>query len=128
VTRARYVLAAVGLLVVWSLAVPTGAFSSASLDRGVEVRVAPNGEGYVGLAQVCDNSTLHVTVSNRFGDSRVLDVNVTVDGTTETVDALGAGDSETLTFDAPRPQATLQISASGSGVTAHLNRSMPAGC
>jgi hypothetical protein len=128
VTRARYALVAVVLLAVWSLAVPTGAFSAASLDRGVEVRVVPDGAGYVGVAQACDNSTLHLTVSNQFGIGRVLDVTVTVNGTTKTADGLGAGDSATLTFSAVSPRATVRITASGSGVTAHLNRSVPAGC
>jgi hypothetical protein len=128
VTRARVVLAAIGLLVVWSLAVPTGAFSATSLDRGVDVRVAPDGEGYVGVTQACENDTLHVTVSNRFGSGRLLDVNVTVGGTTETADGLGVGDSETLTFGAVGPQTTVTITASGSGVTAHLNRSVPTDC
>ena len=127
-TRARFVLAAVGLLVVWSLAVPTGAFTAASMDRGVDVRVAPEGEGYVGVMQACDNDTLDVTISNRFGSGRVLDVTVTVDGTTETVDGLGPGDSETLTFQATSQQETVTVTASGSGVTANLNRSVPAGC
>lgn len=127
-TRARVVLAAVGLLVVWSLAVPTGAFSATSLDRGVDVRVAPEGEGYVGVEQACDNETLRVTVSNRFGSGRLLDVAVTVDGSTETAEELETGESETLPFDAPGPQATVRISASGSGITAQLNRSVPAGC
>lgn len=127
-TRARIVLAAVGLLVVWSLAVPTGAFTAASLDRGVDVRVAPEGEGYVGVTQACDNDTLDVTVSNRFGNGRVLDVSVTVNGTTETAEGMDAGDSKTLTFGAVNPQGTVTITASGSGITAQLNRSVPAGC
>lgn len=127
-TRVRIVLAAVTVLVVWSLAVPTGAFTAASLDRGVDVRVAPEGEGYVGVTQACENDTLDVTVSNRFGNGRLLDVSVTVNGTTETAEGLDAGDSEILTFDGVSPQAMVRITASGSGITAKLNRSVPAGC
>ena len=124
----RYVLITVGVLFIWSFAVPTGGVNSAAMDRSVDGDVVTDGDAYLEVQRACDNSTLHMTVSNQFGVGRVLDVTVTVNGTTKTADGLGAGDSATLTFSAVGPRATVRITASGSGVTAHLNRSVPAGC
>lgn len=126
-TRTRYVLVAVGVLLVWSLAVPTGGVSSTSIDRGIDGEVASDDEAYLGIESECGNDTVTVTVANRFGGETVLDIDVTANGTTETIDDLAPEESETVTFDA-NGTSSATLTALGSGVSIRLERSLPTGC
>lgn len=127
-TWIRYGLLAVALLVAGSLVASTGGVSSTALDRGIDVAVVSDDEAYLGVQRECSNSTLRVTITNQYASSTTLDVDVAVNGTTEAIDDLEAGESRTTTFEAYATDDTITIDASGSGVSVRLARSIPSGC
>ena len=124
----RSVLLVVALLVVGALIAPTGGLSSSDIDRNVDVAVASDDEAYLGIQRECRDNASQVIITNRFSSDTTLDVNIAVNGTTKTIDDLGAGDQETKQFNASDTDDTVTIDASGSGILVHLTRSLPTGC
>lgn len=127
-TGKRHLLVVVALLVGGSLAVSTTGFSSVTADRSVEAGVAADDEAYLGIQRECSNSTLQVGIINRFSTGNTLDVSITVNGTTETIDDLSPGESQSEAFDTFDTGDTIRIDASGSGVAINLSRPIPTGC
>lgn len=124
----RYFLLVVALLVVGALTTPTGGFSSSDLDRNVDVAVASDDEAYLGIERKCRGNTSQVTITNRFSSGTTLNIDITVNGTTKTINGLAAGGQETKQFDTFDTDDTITIDASGSGISVHLTRSLPTGC
>jgi hypothetical protein len=127
-TWSRYVLLVVALLVVGALIAPTGGVSSSALDRSIAGSVVSDGEAYLGIQSECSDSTLQVTITNRFSSGTTLDSDIAVNGTTKTIDDLASGGQETKQFDTFDTDDTITIDASGSGVSVHLTRSLLTGC
>jgi hypothetical protein len=94
----------------------------------VDVAVVSDDEAYFGVQRECRGNTSQVNVTNRFSAGTTLDVDITVNGTIETIDDLAAGDQETRQFDTSDTDDTVTIDASGSGVSVHLTRSLPTEC
>jgi len=124
----RYVFVAVALLAVGALIAPTGGFSSSDIDRNVGVAVAADDEAFLGVQRECRDNASQVAITNRFSSGTTLDIDITVNGTTETIDDLAAGDRETKQFDTSDTDDTVTIDASGSGSSVRLTRSVPTGC
>ncbi len=127
-TWRRYFLLVVALLVAGSLVVPATAFSSVAADRNVDVAVVSDDEAYLGIQRECSDNTLQVTVTNRFSAGTTLDVNITINGTSKTIDDLTAGESQSKAFDSFGTNDTATIAASGSGISVHLTRPLPTRC
>lgn len=127
-TPTRYLLVVVAVLVAGSLVVPTMGFSSASTVRNVDVAVVSDDDAYLTVERDCSNGTVRVTVTNRFPTKTTADLDITVNGTTRTVDGLAPGDRETRRFDTYATDDTITITVSGPGVSARLTRSVPARC
>ena len=124
----RSVLLVVALLVVGALIVPTGGFSFSDIGRSVDVAVASDDGAYLGVQIECRDNASQVTITNRFSAGTTLDIDIVVNGTTETIDGLAAGGQETRRLNTFDTDDTIVIHASGSGVSVHLTRSLPAGC
>lgn len=124
-------LALVTLVVSGILVLPaTGGFSSASVDRGMKVAIAPDGSAYVGFEHDTSNindttntADLEVTITNQLGSEQTLDtVNVTVDSETKDLGPLGQGNPNSATFEDVPCESTIYVEASGSGVVIEFDR------
>lgn len=127
-TWTRYALLVVVLLVSWSLIVSTGGISSMSMSRGLDGSVVSDEEAYLGVALDCNNGVLRVRITNQFSDETVLDVEVTVNGTTETFEDLRVRQSGTMVFRGVATGDTVEIRAVGSSASVRLFRTLPTGC
>lgn len=126
--RRQHILLVVALLVAGSLIASTTGFSSAAVDRNVDVAVASDDKAYLGIQRECRGNASQVTITNRFSSGTRLDIDIAVNGTTKTIDDLAARGQETKQFDTFDTDDTITIDASGSGVSVHLTRSLPTGC
>ena len=124
----RHVLLIIALLVVGVLIVPTSGFSSSDVDRNADVAVASDDEAYLGIQRECRNNASQVAITNRFSSGTTLDIDITVNGTTKTIDDLAPGGQETKQFNTSDTDGTVTIDASGSEISVYLTRSLPAGC
>jgi len=124
----RSVFLAVALLTVGALIAPTGGVSSSDIDQNVDVAVASDDGAYLGVQIECRDNASQVTITNRFSSGTTLDIDITVNGTTKTIDDLAAGGQETKQFNTFDTDDTVTIDASGSGISVHLTRSLPTGC
>lgn len=124
----RYVPLVVVLFLSWSLVASTGGVSSASLNRGIDGTVVSDEEAYLGVEQECHNETLRVMIINQFSAGTVITVNVTVNGTTKTIDDLAVGESRMTVFEAVNTGNTVRISASGQWTSVRLTRTLPTRC
>lgn len=127
-TGKRYILVVVALFIGGSLVVSTTGFSHVTTDRSVEASVAADDEAYLSIQRECGNSTLRVAITNRFSTGATLNVSITIDGTTKTINELTAGESRGETFDTFDTGDTITVDASGSGVVINLTRPLPMGC
>jgi hypothetical protein len=118
----------IALLLAGSLVAPTTGFSSAAADRNVDVAIVSDDEAYLGVQRECTNSTLQVTVTNRFAAGTTLNVAIVVNGTTKTIDGLRPGESQRKAFDTFGADDPISIRASSSGVSVRVARSPPSGC
>lgn len=117
------VLLAVGLLIA-----STGGISSSGADRTVGVSVSPDDEAYLGIQSACTNSTLQVSLTNRFPSGTTLAIDIAVNETLKTINDLSAGVRETTQFDTFSTGDTITVEASGSESSVQLTRSLPTGC
>lgn len=125
---ARYGLLVVVLLLSWSLVAPTGGISTTSVNRGVDGSVASDDDAYLGVQLECQNGMLLVTITNQFPAETVLGVDITVNGTTKSIDDLEVGESQMKEFQAFDTGDTVTVTASGSGISAQLTRPLPTEC
>jgi hypothetical protein len=73
------------------------------------------------VAETGGSATLSVEVTNRFAGP--IDATVTVEGTSEELSSMAAGDSKTAEFDVDCDDpVTVSVDASGPGVDVHLDR------
>jgi len=133
--RLAVVLAAVATL---ALVAGAGGFTSASLQRGLQVAVADDDSAFLGVASATSSCELSVTITNRFeGTALPVTVSVDVSGDVRAVDPertriVPSGESRTFAFeltpteDAARgdgPEtATFDVDADGDGVAVDLTR------
>lgn len=110
------------------LIMSTGGFSSSGLDRNVDVAFVSDDEAVLGIQRVCSDSTLQVTITNRFSSGTTLDIDVVVNGTTKSIDDLEVGESQRKEFQAFDTGDTVTVTASGSGISAQLTRPLPTEC
>lgn len=124
----RYILLVVALLVVGALITPTGGFSSSDLDRNLNLAVASDDEAYLGIQRECRANASQVAITNQFFSGTTLNIDITVNGTTKTINDLAVGSQETKRFDTFDTDDTITIDASGSGLSVRLTRSLPTEC
>ncbi|MFB6161154.1 MAG: hypothetical protein ABEJ61_08260 [Haloferacaceae archaeon] len=134
-TRRRLLLAAT-VAVVLAFVTSTGAVSTVTMDRGVEVAVADDPNAYLGVERAVTGvgdgtANLSVTVTNRFPSGADLaTVEVTVDGTTADLargDPLAPGESATHAFRSVGCGDRIAVEAFGDGVRVRLYRSVTCG-
>lgn len=117
------VVFAVGLLVA-----STGGFSSSATDRSIGVSSPPDDEAYLGIQNACTNSTLQVSLANRFPSGTTLNIEIVVNETLKTITSLPAGAKETRQFDIFSRNDIITVDASGSDTSVRLTRPLPTGC
>ncbi len=109
----------------------TGGFTSASVERSVQVQVADDENAYLGFEQNVTNvengsADLEVRISNRFGTATDLaTVEVTVDGTAVDLAGdgpIGPGETVDRTFRSVPCDDSISIAASGDGVAVRFDR------
>jgi len=115
------------LVLAISLLVGTGSFTAMSADRGVNVAVVDDDSAFVGYDAACENSTLSVTVTNRF-ERTLTDGSVTVAGTTELLGDLDPGEQAVVTFDDYEVDDSVTVSVQSPTNTAELDRTVPSEC
>jgi hypothetical protein len=135
-----------------SLAVGTGALSSVSADRGVEISVADDDEALLGVTTVgsdaiqSDGSTRSrdiVRITNRFADSITVDTTVTDPGGRPVLEtarlddgSLAAGEQATLTAEIRCASGnstsvetwTVHVTATGDGVSVETTTEVTVEC
>lgn len=125
--RRAWVVIAAGIVVLATTA-GTGAVSSMSADRAMNVNVVDDENAYLGVdaesIETEDGTVVRVTVTNRFPDGTILDITVHHAGVTLSPDnhLLESGETEKVTFEKPDCQENVTIVASGNGVTVELDR------
>lgn len=138
--RSTGALAAVALLLIGSLVVPAGSFSTAGADRSAALNVVSDSEGSLGLdaaqsvttgrtdrlVTVTNDLGTDVTVTVRLRSDSVERGDLVVDDATagnETSFSLRAGDAQTVEIDVPSDatldgeRAYFHANASGTGLT-----------
>ncbi|MFT4889789.1 MAG: hypothetical protein ACI9YT_000700 [Halobacteriales archaeon] len=132
-TRRRSLSLVLATVAVLALVTSTGGVSSATVDRGVRIAVAPDHSAFLGFepstGTVTDGTTnVTLTVTNGFPSGTTLaTVEVTVDGETRKLVAnrsLGSGESAGATFENVACDARITVEASGAGVFVRLVRSV----
>jgi len=101
------------------LLVPTGGFNTTSADRTVAISVVSDETAYLSVERQCNNETMAVRITNRFPASTVVDIYITANETTKTIDNLSPQMSQTKTFETVD---TVTITASSSEASVHLTR------
>lgn len=124
----RYSLLLALLALSLPLVASTGGFSSASVPRGVDATIASDEEAYLGVERDCRNGTLYVTITNQFPAEEMLDVEITVNGSTKAIDGLGVGESRTVGFETVDAGDPVSVFASGGSATVRLERNVPTSC
>lgn len=124
--RAWVVIAAA--TVALATTVGTGAVSSISAERGMNVAVVDDEEAYLGLdveTVTTENGTeVNVTVSNQFPDGTTLDVTVSHDGVTAYPGkhSLESGETRWVAFENATCDGTVTVTATGDDVAVELER------
>jgi len=124
-TWLRNAVVVIALLVTGSLVVPTTGFSSSATDRSMHVAVVSDDRAYLGIHSACRDNSSQLTITNRLAAGTSLDVTIAVNGTTESIQNLAAGEFQTREFDAVDADDPVRIGASGNGVAIDLVRTLP---
>lgn len=117
--RHRAVLLGAALFLTVVLLTPTGAYSTSATDRNVAISVVADENAYLSTEWECNADTMEVRITNGFSPSTVLDIQITVNGTSKTIDSLGAGASQTKTFETID---TVTVSATSSEASIYMTR------
>lgn len=131
--RRRRLLVLAAVIAGAAVVTGTGGFSSAAVERDVQVRIADDENAYLGFERNVtsvgnDTVDLEVRVSNRFGTTMLTTVEVTVDGATADLggdDPVGPGEAVGRTFRSVPCGDSISVTASGDGVTVRFDRSVP---
>ena len=125
--RRAWVVVAAGLVALATTA-GTGAVSSMSAERGMNVHVVDDKDAYLGLdvnTTTTENGTeVNVTVSNQFPSGATLDVELRHDDVTlyPGNHSLESGETRWPTFENATCGEMVRITATGDGVTVELER------
>lgn len=131
-TRRRVALL-LALVATVALATSTGAVSSMSAERPLQVEVADEGSAYIGFEQTASSTAngttnLTVAVTNRFPPGTALTtVEVAVGGDARHLAAdgpLDPGERVTVTFRSVACDDRIRIAAFGSGVSVRFERAV----
>jgi len=124
--RRAWVVVAAGLVALATTA-GTGAVSSMSAERGMNVHVVDDKDAYLGVdieTETSEDGTeVNVTVSNQFPSGTTLHVTVSHDDTAHPGDgSLESGQKRWVRFENADCSENVIITASGDGVTVELER------
>lgn len=115
----RTVLLGAMVFLIVVLLTPTGGFNTTAADRTVTISVVSDETAYLSVERECNNDTMAVKITNRFPAGTVVDIHITANETSKTINSLTPGTSRTKTFETVD---TVTVTASSSEESVHLTR------